>query len=192
MTEVQPVPERPETLEEFEAFQSSIMADRAEIDRVTGAGKYGSESLSEGAPRMSAIRVKTRIPENRQITLTLPPDFPVGDAELEISMHEPEAEVVVVLPPDNRPKAFPPRPTNAVLIPEYEAFDRLLPELMKQHAGRYVALRGGAVVAVADSEVSALTAAQQQSPGTPVYCRLVTDQPQPLERIPSFRQLPTG
>lgn len=141
---------------------------------------------------MTAIRVKARIPESRQITLTLPPDFPVGDTELEISVHERESEIVVVIPSENRPKAFPPRPTNAMLVPEYEAFNRMLPELMKRYAGRYVALRGGVVVAVSESEVGALTAAQQQSPGTPVYCRLVTDQPQPLERFPSFRELAAG
>lgn len=139
---------------------------------------------------MYAIRLKTRIPESRQITLTLPPDFPVGDAELEISVQEPQPELIVVLPPDNRPKSVPPRPTNPALVPEYEAFNRMLPELMEKYAGRYIALRGGAVVAVADSEVGALTTAQQ-TPGSPVYCRLVTNQPQPLERIPSFRQHPT-
>ena len=140
---------------------------------------------------MSAIRVKTRVPESRQITISLPPDFPVGDAELEISVREPETELVVVLPLGDRPTASPPRPTNPTLAVEYEAFERMLPELMKRHPEKYVALRGGAVVAVADSEVGALTAARQQQPEGLTYCRLVTDRPQPLERIPSFRELPT-
>jgi hypothetical protein len=139
---------------------------------------------------MSAIRVKTRVPESRQITISLPPDFPVGDAELEISVREPETEFVVVLPPAPRQTALPPRPANPALADEYEAFERMLPELLKHHPGKYVAVRGGAVVAVADTEVSALTAAHQQQSGTPAYCRLVADQPQPLERVPSFRELP--
>lgn len=141
---------------------------------------------------MSAIRVKTHIPESRQITLTLPPDVPVGDAELEIVVREPSTEFTVTLPPDNRPKVFPSRPTHPQLAAEFDAFERMLPELMKQHAGKYVALRGGQVVAVADSEVGALTAASQQHPGEMAYARLVTDQPQPIPRITSRRQLPPG
>lgn len=39
---------------------------------------------------MSAIRVKAYIPESRQVTLTLPADVPVGEAELEIVVREPE------------------------------------------------------------------------------------------------------
>lgn len=140
---------------------------------------------------MFAIRVKTRVPESRQIAISLPPDFPVGDAELEISVREPDTEFVVVLPSDNRSTASPPRPTNPTLAAEYEAFERMLPELMRQYSGQYVAVRCGAVVAVADSEMGALTAAHHQQPDGAVYCRLVTDRPQAIERIPSFRELPT-
>jgi hypothetical protein len=141
---------------------------------------------------MSAIRVKTHIPESRQITLKLPDDVPVGEAELEIVVREPEVVFDVILPPDNRPKVFPSRPTNPQLAAEYDAFERKLPELMKQYAGKYVALHGGEVVAVADSEVGALTAAYEQAPGRLVYARLVTDQPQPIPRITSRRELPPG
>lgn len=141
---------------------------------------------------MSAIRVKTHIPESRQITLTLPDDVPVGEAELEIVVRGPEVVFDVVLPPDNRPKVFSSRPTNPQLAAEFDAFERMLPELMKQYAGKYVALHNGEVVAVADSEVGALTAAREQHPGRMAYARLVTDQPQPIERIPSFREIPKG
>jgi hypothetical protein len=141
---------------------------------------------------MSAIRVKTHIPESRQVTLTLPPDTPVGDAELEIVVREPSTEFTVTLPPDNRPKVFPSRPTHPQLAEEFDAFERMLPELMKQYAGKYIALRGGEVVAVGDSEVGALTAAHHARPGELTYARLVTDQPQPIERIPSFREIPKG
>ena len=141
---------------------------------------------------MSAIRVKTHIPESRQVTLTLPPEVPVGDAELEIVVREPATEFTVTLPPDNRPKASPTRPTHSTLAAEFDAFERMLPELMKQHAGKYVALRGGEVVAVADSEVGALTAAHTQRPGELAYVRLVSDQPQPIQRIPSRSEVPTG
>ena len=141
---------------------------------------------------MSAIRVKTHVPESRQITLTLPPEVPVGDAELEIVVREPSTEFNVTLPPDDRPKEFPKRPTHPALAAEFDAFERLLPELMKQYAGKYVALRGGKVVAVADTEVGALTTGHHQRPDELVYVRLVTDQPQPIPRIPSRREMPTG
>lgn len=141
---------------------------------------------------MTAIRVKTHIPENRQVTVTLPTEFPVGDAELEIVMHEPVTEFTVMLPPDTRPKVFPSRPTHPALAAEFDAFEAKLPELMKQYAGKYVALYGGEVVAIADSEVGALTAARQQCPGQLVYARLVTDQPRPIPRITSRREIPTG
>lgn len=141
---------------------------------------------------MSAIRVKTHIPESRQITLTLPDDVPVGDAELEIVVCEPEVVFDVILPPDNRPKVFPSRPTNPELAAEFDAFERMLPELMKQYAGKYVALHNGEVVVAGATRTDALTVAHQQQPNRLVYVRLVTDQPQPIERITSRRELPKG
>ncbi|MBM3978975.1 MAG: hypothetical protein FJ304_01570 [Planctomycetes bacterium] len=141
---------------------------------------------------MTAIRVKTRVPENRQVTVTLPDDVPVGDAELEIVVCEPVVEFTVVLPPDDGPTAFPSRPTNAQLAAEFDAFERMLPDLMKQYAGKYVALHNGEVVAVDTTEVGALTTARQQEPGRLVYARLVTDQPQPLPKITARRELRSG
>jgi hypothetical protein len=138
---------------------------------------------------MSAIRVKAHIPESRQITVTLPPDVPVGDAELEIVVHEPTTEFTVTLPPDNRPKVFPSRPTHPALAAEFDAFEQKLPELMKQYAGKYVALRGGEVVEVGATKTDVLTAASHKYPGELIYARLVTDQPQPIERLPSFREV---
>ena len=141
---------------------------------------------------MSAIRVKTHIPESRQITLTLPPEFPVGDAELEIAVREPGQVFEVVLPPDNRPRVFPQRPTNPELAAEHDTFVKMLPELMTQYAGKYVALRGGAVVAVGETEVDALTRANELHPGILTLVRLVTDQPQPIQRIGSPRLVRKG
>jgi hypothetical protein len=141
---------------------------------------------------MPTTRVKTHIPESRQVTLTLPAEVPVGDAELEITVRQPATEFTVTLPPDGRPKVFPSRPTHPQLAAEFDTFERKLPELMRQHAGKYVALHNGEVVAVAESEVGALTAASQQFPGELVYARLVTDQPQPIPRITSRREIPPG
>lgn len=139
---------------------------------------------------MSVIRVNANVPESRKVTvtLTLPEAVPVGDAELEIVVREPSRTAEFTVPlPDDRPRAFPTRPTNPALGLEFDAFEFKLPELMARHAGQYVALRDGAVVAVGDTEVDALTAAHQQRPGQPVFVRLVTDQPEVLPRVGSPR-----
>ena len=132
---------------------------------------------------MPTARLNIFVPESRQVTLTLPPNFPIGEMELEVTVREPVVEFTVTLAEFDRAKAFPPRPTNPALVPEYEAFEQLLPELMKQYAGKYVALRNGVVVAVGTTEIDVFTAAHQQHPGALVYTRLVTDQPQPGKRI---------
>ena len=38
---------------------------------------------------MPTVRVTTHISENRQVTITLPDDFPLGDVELEIILRRP-------------------------------------------------------------------------------------------------------
>jgi hypothetical protein len=142
---------------------------------------------------MSAIRVKAQVPEDRVVTLkvTLPDDVPVGEVELDVSVHEPEQVYDVVLPPDNRPRVFPSRPTHPKMAAEFDAFEKMLPDLMAQFAGRYIVLHHAKVIAVADSEVEALTAARAAFPAVLGYVRRVTDQPQPIERLPSVRLVET-
>lgn len=38
---------------------------------------------------MPTVRVKVKVPESRQVTITLPDDFPLGDVELEIILRRP-------------------------------------------------------------------------------------------------------
>lgn len=94
--------------------------------------------------------------------------------------------------PDNRPKVFPTRPTHPKLAAEYDAFERTLPDLMKRYAGKYVALRDGAVIAAENTEIDALTAANRLHPGELIFVRLVTDQPQPIPRVGSPRVVRRG
>lgn len=141
---------------------------------------------------MTTIRVRTQVPESRQVTLTLPAEVPPGEHEIEVTVKSAGEEppvVEVVLPDAGRPRAFPPRPTDPELAEEYDAFERMLPELMKRHAGKYVAIRGGVVVAVGDTKIDAATAADKRQPGVPVYTRLVTDRPEPLPRLGSPREV---
>jgi hypothetical protein len=98
----------------------------------------------------------------------------------------------VVLPPDDRPRAFPRRPVHPKLAAEHDAFERMLPDLMTRYAGRYVALHDGVVVADGDTRVDALTRAHAAFPGVLVLARLVTDQPQPIPRLPSPRVVGRG
>ena len=139
---------------------------------------------------MTTIRVRARVGDDHRVVLTLPPEVAPGDHDIEVIVRDEPAGAVpieVPLPQADRPLLRPQRPTNPALAPEYEAFERLLPELLAAHAGRYVAVRGGGVVAVGDTEIDVLTAAHEQSPGAPVYTRLVTNQPQPVPRIISPR-----
>lgn len=143
---------------------------------------------------MMTIRVRASVSESGEVVLTLPPEVPPGEHDIELTVKDVAEQPAfeVVLPPDPRPRVFTPRPTNPTLADEHDAFERMLPELMKQHAGKYVALHGGAVVAVADTEVGALNDAYRLRPGVLVLVRRVTDQPQPIERLPSYRPVPPG
>jgi hypothetical protein len=148
-----------------------------------------------GGKAMTTIQLKATVPESRQVTLTLPPDVPVGEAELEITVRRPGEEVPVfevVLPPDDCPHVFPSRPTHPKLAAEHDAFERMLPELMKTLAGKYVAVHDGAVVAVGDDRIEALTRAHAAHPGVLVLARKVTDQPEPIPRISSPRVVRRG
>lgn len=139
---------------------------------------------------MTTIRVRARVGDDRRVVLTLPPEVAPGEHDIEVTVRDEPAGAVpieVPLPPADRPTRTPQRPTNPALVPEYEAFERLLPELLAAHAGKYAAVRGGVVVAVGDTEIDVLTAAHEQSPGVPVYTRLVTDQPLPVPRLGSPR-----
>ena len=82
------------------------------------------------------------------------------------------------------------RPTHPELAVEHDRFLEMLPELMKTIPGKYIAMKDGEIVAVADDEVGALTAAYRLRPGVLFLARLVTDQPIPIEWLKGFRELP--
>ncbi len=144
---------------------------------------------------MTTIRIRATVDDAHRVLLTLPPEVTPGEHLLEITVRDGTAipsPIEVLLPTSNRPKQLPPRPSNPDLIPEYEAFERMLPDLMRQHPGKYVALRQGVIVAIGDTEIDVMTLAHQLSPGTQVYARLVSDQPQPIPRIGSPRTVRRG
>jgi hypothetical protein len=139
---------------------------------------------------MTVVHLKTRVPESRQILLTLPPDCPVGEADLEIVIrpHEPTDPSELTIHLTDAPATVQhPRPSHPKVAAEYDVFLRMLPEWLLQYRGRYVAVHEGAIVAVGDTEVETLNLAYARQPGALVLVRKVTDQPEPIERLPSFR-----
>jgi hypothetical protein len=70
---------------------------------------------------------------------------------------------------------------------ERRAFWRLLPELLKTHRGKYVAVHNGQVVESGDDEVALALRAYRQHGYVPIYVGLVTDEPPRVERIPTPR-----
>jgi predicted aspartyl protease len=70
---------------------------------------------------------------------------------------------------------------------EYEAFSRMLPELLRTHRGKFVAVHKGAVIAVADSFKDAAVQAYQKVGYVPLHVGLVSDVSRPAVRIPSPR-----
>ena len=56
---------------------------------------------------------------------------------------------------------------------EHAAFERMLPELLKQYAGRVVAIYNGQVIDVGDDKMEVWERASQQLNGAPVYVQIV-------------------
>lgn len=100
--------------------------------------------------------------------------------------------IPVTLPPTLRPRPtrMQSRPLHPELAVEHDRFVEMLPELMKTLRDKWIALKDGEIVAVGDSEVRALTAANRLRPGVMFLARKVTDQPLPIERLPILRECP--
>ena len=96
----------------------------------------------------------------------------------------------------NQVEVFPapvlPVPIKDKWRSEQEAFRRLLPELLSTHRNQYVAIHEGKVVASGVDKMEVAGQAYGRVGYVPIYVSLVTDQPQPLNRIPSPRLLPPG
>lgn len=70
---------------------------------------------------------------------------------------------------------------------EYTAFNRLLPELLKAHRGKFVAIHHGAVVAVADTFKDAALEAYKRIGYVPLHVGLVSETQPSASRVPSPR-----
>jgi hypothetical protein len=72
---------------------------------------------------------------------------------------------------------------------EYRAFLRLLPQLLQTHRGKYVALHEGQLVDSGEDEIALASRVWAKYGYVPIHVDLVTEQPPPLARMPSFRIL---
>ncbi len=74
---------------------------------------------------------------------------------------------------------------------EYQAFLRMLPELLATHRGQYVAIHEGRVVDADADDIALIRRVHQRIGYVPIHVGLVTDQP-PLVRIPHYREYGRG
>jgi Family of unknown function (DUF5678) len=70
---------------------------------------------------------------------------------------------------------------------EKHAFFQLLPELLKTHRGKYVAIHNGEVVETGDDQIQVARQAFVKHGYVPICVKLVTDAPPPVFRCPSIR-----
>lgn len=72
---------------------------------------------------------------------------------------------------------------------EYRAFLRLLPELLKTCCGKYVAVHAEEVTDSGDDELALASRVWSKVGYVPIHIGLVTEQPRPIARVPSFREI---
>lgn len=84
---------------------------------------------------------------------------------------------------DMPPVVLPP-PVETKLDREIRAFQQLLPELLKAHRGRYVAVHDGRVVGEGDDQIAVAKKAYAEFGYLPILVRQVTDTPRVVS-IPS-------
>jgi hypothetical protein len=70
---------------------------------------------------------------------------------------------------------------------EYEAFLRLLPELLQTHGGQYVAIHEGKVVGFGSDQLAVARAAYAEFGPVEILVRLATDQPPRVVNVLSPR-----
>jgi hypothetical protein len=81
------------------------------------------------------------------------------------------------LPPSNPPKGQR----------EYQAFLRLMPELLPRYHGKFVAIHDGRVVDSDTDDIKLVQRVHNQVGYVPIHVGLVTEQP-PVIRIPHYRE----
>ena|SRR5688572_3999333 len=74
---------------------------------------------------------------------------------------------------------------------EYQAFLRMLPELLQKYAGKHVAIHEGQVVDVDDDDIALIKRVRMKVGNVPIHVGLVV-QPQPISRFTRYREIRPG
>src|SRR5215213_6977425 len=83
-----------------------------------------------------------------------------------------------------------PAPTANKWEREFQAFRRLLPQLLQTHRGQFVVIHEGNVVDAGTDDLALALRFFARYGNVPVHVGLVTDEPEPVARIPHYRELP--
>jgi hypothetical protein len=70
---------------------------------------------------------------------------------------------------------------------EYQAFLHLLPELLKTHRGKFVAIHNEKMVDSDSDELALILRVHREHGYVPIHVDLVTEQPPPIHRLPHYR-----
>ncbi|MBI2926009.1 MAG: hypothetical protein HYY24_09920 [Verrucomicrobia bacterium] len=70
---------------------------------------------------------------------------------------------------------------------EFRAFLRLRPSLLRSHRNRFVAIHEGKVVGSGEDEIALGLRVYAKFGYVPIYVGRVSDEPQPIVRVPSPR-----
>ncbi len=123
------------------------------------------------------LELEIDVPESRTVTLTLPPEVPVGRVKLTVTPH---ADPLAPLPH-----------TSDKFERERAAFFRLLPELLKTHRGKVVAIHNEQVIAVGDDPVQVGLGAYKMVGYVELFVQRVLET-QPVYRLRGPRELRRG
>jgi hypothetical protein len=96
------------------------------------------------------------------------------------------SEPVTTYPAPNL-EAFLPPPTK--FEREYRAFLRLLPELLRAHEGKYVAIHEEKVAGVGDDKITLALDVWRRFGNVPIFVGRVSTEPVETVRLPHFRVL---
>ena len=80
------------------------------------------------------------------------------------------------------PAVDPITPPRSKWEREYEAFRRLLPQLLATHRGRYVAIHDGQVVGDGDDRLALALQVLAEVGNVPIHVGLVSEEPEPVSR----------
>jgi|GEM_PF-559236 len=71
---------------------------------------------------------------------------------------------------------------------EFKAFQRLLPQLLESHRGKYVVIHAGRVVATGEDDLALALRFFAEYGNVPIHIGLVADEPEPVTRVPHYRE----